>query len=408
MANILDLAVPIVEKNDNGEFVATSYFEDYLFEIIESLGGEGAESIASESLLSIIAPLKANLAKLNSDEEDREGMLAGVLGELAFLRQTVNNLRDEAVEDYDLEVAKGNISGTIGKLITGSNPSTDLIFEDVWDGGDLQTLPYDTQTGNFVIGQIVTAGGGAFGTIVLDADAGAAGTLTLAQVSGTFANNDTITDPVSGAALVNGSQSRISDLVYPTAAEALEVLSSSANDTSAGTGATGITYTSLDDSYIEQTAVTVSLNGLIAVALTGTHFRTVSFSIDGAGSIGTNDGYIILRSVATGAIRGLIRPSFSNTLDSHYTVPENKDAYVDRFLLSTDKNNDTVVIPKYKLFGETFWRTLSEDYMYQNMVFNGFKSKPKLPAKTDFKFIAKSINTISSISAGLEIKVVDG
>ncbi len=47
MADFLDLAMPIVEKDDNGDLIATPYFEDYLFQIINSIGGEGSDIAAT-------------------------------------------------------------------------------------------------------------------------------------------------------------------------------------------------------------------------------------------------------------------------------------------------------------------------------------------------------------------------
>lgn len=67
-------------------------------------------------------------------------------------------------------------------------------------------LDYDTQTGNYTVGQIVTGGtSGATGLIVYDNDAGATGTLTLDNINGTFQNGETITDGVTGSAKVNGT-----------------------------------------------------------------------------------------------------------------------------------------------------------------------------------------------------------
>ncbi|MCI0482551.1 MAG: hypothetical protein L0213_13310, partial [Candidatus Dadabacteria bacterium] len=68
------------------------------------------------------------------------------------------------------------------------------------------TLAYDGQTGNFTAGQVITGGtSGAKAVILEDADAGVTGTLTLGTVSGAFLNNEAITDPPGGAALVNGT-----------------------------------------------------------------------------------------------------------------------------------------------------------------------------------------------------------
>jgi hypothetical protein len=66
-------------------------------------------------------------------------------------------------------------------------------------------LAYDAQTANFTAGQVVTGStSGAKGTILSDADGGTTGTLTLRDITGTFADNEAITDPLGGAAVVNG------------------------------------------------------------------------------------------------------------------------------------------------------------------------------------------------------------
>jgi len=69
--------------------------------------------------------------------------------------------------------------------------------------GTVGTLAYNTQTGNFTVGQVVTGGtSGATGTITADADSGTSGTLTLSGIAGNFAVGETITDPVTGSAKV--------------------------------------------------------------------------------------------------------------------------------------------------------------------------------------------------------------
>lgn len=69
-----------------------------------------------------------------------------------------------------------------------------------------RTLAYDGQTGNFATGLVVTGGiSGATATILEDSDGGGAGTLTLGDISGTFVDNETITDSATGSATVNGT-----------------------------------------------------------------------------------------------------------------------------------------------------------------------------------------------------------
>ena len=68
------------------------------------------------------------------------------------------------------------------------------------------TLDYDNQTANYTVGDVLTGGtSGATGRIIADSDGGSTGTLTLKDISGTFQNNETITDVAGGSALANGT-----------------------------------------------------------------------------------------------------------------------------------------------------------------------------------------------------------
>lgn len=76
--------------------------------------------------------------------------------------------------------------------------------DDISRVGPLNTLPYNTQTGNYTVGLTVTGGtSGATAIITGDVDAGATGTLTLSNINGHFVNGETITDTSTGSALVN-------------------------------------------------------------------------------------------------------------------------------------------------------------------------------------------------------------
>jgi len=69
-------------------------------------------------------------------------------------------------------------------------------------------LDYDAQSAAFTAGETLTGGtSGATGYIVYDDDAGATGKLWLKLVSGTFVNNEALTDTLGGAAVANGSPS---------------------------------------------------------------------------------------------------------------------------------------------------------------------------------------------------------
>lgn len=65
-------------------------------------------------------------------------------------------------------------------------------------------LLFDAQSANFTVGQVVTGGtSGATGTIHSQTDGGASGSLVLINESGTFVDNETITDPLGGSATVD-------------------------------------------------------------------------------------------------------------------------------------------------------------------------------------------------------------
>lgn len=67
------------------------------------------------------------------------------------------------------------------------------------------SLPWDGQTGNFTAGLVVTGGtSGAKGRIQSQTDAGVTGSLNLLRVTGTFQNNEALTDTSAGAAVVDG------------------------------------------------------------------------------------------------------------------------------------------------------------------------------------------------------------
>lgn len=92
------------------------------------------------------------------------------------------------------------------KYLTRYGSSTSLnghTGEDYTAVGDIR-LPYDGQTGDFTESLTVTGTtSGATGIIVSDHENGAAGALVLRDVSGTFQNNEALTDTSTGAANVD-------------------------------------------------------------------------------------------------------------------------------------------------------------------------------------------------------------
>lgn len=103
----------------------------------------------------------------------------------------------------------------------------------------------------------------------------------------------------------------------PTAAE---VLSSSAADTAAGTGARTITVTGLGPAYVAQSEV-VTLNGTSVVALVNTYIHINKVNVTTAGSGNTNTGAITVRIAAAGATLGHIAAAVTSSQNCQIMVP---------------------------------------------------------------------------------------
>jgi len=323
---------------------------------------------------------------------------------------------------YGIEVAAGNIPGSSTIQLVGRNPAVGTQFEDIWDAGVLSTLDYDAQTGNFTAGLLLTGGtSGATAIIATDKDDGATGVLTIRKITGTFQNNETITDSSTGSATSNGLINPIMAMIYPASGETLEVVCENINDTSAGTGARTLVVAYLDSSFIRQTEI-ITLNGHTPVTFVATNaYRFISASILSWGSASSdlygksNLGTIIIRDSATKNIRGVItyddsivgdEHGLNNTQDIHYTVPAGKTAFPMLVLTNVTKNHDVTARALIRPDGADGFSTLAAMGNYQNSFILDFSTAPApVPEKTDLKFIARSNNT--SVGVVVELFMIE-
>lgn len=136
-------------------------------------------------------------------------------------------------QPYTLDYKNQTADFTVGQVVTGgTSGATGTITNDV-DGGATGTLTLvgitgifqdnelltdplggsadadgtQAQAGAFTVGQVVTGGtSGATGTIASIVDSGATGYLLLTTVTGIFQNNEALTDPITGTADADGTQ----------------------------------------------------------------------------------------------------------------------------------------------------------------------------------------------------------
>jgi hypothetical protein len=144
---------------------------------------------------------------------------------------------------------------------------------------------------------------------------------------------------IAGHSLATTTLSPVTEsLVYstPTAAAALEFVSSSVNDTSAGSGAREVTVVGLDSNWAEVTQ-TVTTNGTTAVALATNLIRLHRWYVSSSGSYATSGtsshvGTLTIRVSGAGATWSQIALSGSYGLGASeigfITIPLNKTAYI--------------------------------------------------------------------------------
>lgn len=128
-------------------------------------------------------------------------------------------------------------------------------------------------------------------------------------------------------------------ITFPSSALQMTVSSSSANDTSAGTGARTIVVQGLDADYNE-VSETVTMNGQTAVTMTAALIRVNYAYVVTAGSGNSAAGniYIGTGTVTSGVpatVYDIIKLDYNNTTTGSYTVPAGYTAYVSQGLFST-------------------------------------------------------------------------
>lgn len=122
--------------------------------------------------------------------------------------------------------------------------------------------------------------------------------------------------------------------VFPTVAQQMELVSSSAQDSTNGTGARIVVITYLDDTYTERTEE-VSLNGTSVVSTNATNILRVNrLGVKTSGSTYSTVGTISLRNLADTPVYRYINAGYTISRDSIYTVPAGYTLFIKDFLIA--------------------------------------------------------------------------
>ena len=176
--------------------------------------------------------------------------------------------------------------------------------------------------------------------------------------------------------------------LYPwlTAATALEVVSTSASDAAAGTGARSVRIEGLDANY-NALIQTVALNGLTAVAIPTPIFRINRVIIASAGTGKVNAGDISVRDVVGGTVRGMILTGRGLGMQSQYTVPAGYRLLVNEttFCINRPTTTRDATIAAYVSFPTSGTYILGDDFTVNGHAFTHVQYPGYgLPEKTDF------------------------
>lgn len=196
------------------------------------------------------------------------------------------------------------------------------------------------------------------------------------------------------------------------AAETVEVFSSDANDTSAGTGARTVEVYGLDVSYVEQDEI-VTLTGVTAVDTVNTYLRLDRMIIRSAGSGGKNAGTITARQkVTTANIYAALPIGYNQTMIAASTIPAAKTGYPLSWFMSlsgkTSANHAVQLL--YRPLGEVFQvkeevALMGSGTSYVHRIFRA--TNEPIVEKTDIVIRADSDTNNTAISAGFDILLVE-
>lgn len=179
--------------------------------------------------------------------------------------------------------------------------------------------------------------------------------------------------------------------VYPTSAIQMKVSSTSANDTSGGTGARTIVVSGLNATY-DEVSETVVLNGQTAVLTTTTFIRVFRSFVVTAGTGATAAGtiYIGTGTVTAGVpatVYAQIVLGENQTLMALWTVPAGYTLYISRGTFSGASNNSAqYILSKFMIrpFNGVF-RNVADVTVNSNVISYDFEVPLAIPEKSDIE-----------------------
>lgn len=193
---------------------------------------------------------------------------------------------------------------------------------------------------------------------------------------------------------------------WATAAQKVNVVSSSANDTSAGTGARTIELSDgLDGSYNLIAPETITMNGTTNVLSANDYFRLPRKKVLTAGSGGENDGDITATQQTSGTLMAQISAGENQTLMAIYTVPAGITAYMPFYWLTLQRGATTEFKLRVRKQGGVF--NVNRKVIVDTSIVFNFSPYLVIGEKCDIRIEAKANTGAHETSAGFDLILVD-
>lgn len=197
---------------------------------------------------------------------------------------------------------------------------------------------------------------------------------------------------------------------WPTNAQSCEILSSSANDTSVGSGARTVLISGIDGSY-NLVNETKTMNGTTAVALTNSYRHITQVEPATSGSGETNAGNIDVQVASGGNILARCATGEGKAGHAAYFVPGGKTAYLVGWTASLIGGTDGLVEAAIRVMEDgKAWR-----FPWKAMIATGSNTMSRgitaghilvLPEKTRIIVQAKSTPTGLGIASSLQLILI--
>lgn len=184
---------------------------------------------------------------------------------------------------------------------------------------------------------------------------------------------------------------------FPSSAEIRSVVSSSVNDTSAGTGARTVFIIGLDDTYTEQSEILI-LNGTTPVSTALSYLRINSFVVLTAGSLNLNEGNIDFLDGANNL--GRIDIGEGQMRQTVATVPLGFTWFPTLFSLTSGRD-DELRIDTIGISPARVQTVFSKQLMFQNNINFLNQGRFGFPETFDFEVIA--VKTGSAPNANISL-----